>query len=80
MSLFDVLKYGNTDLSNHLELEKLPSGLLDLYWNHTYGCVIVGLSIKEMCRLLADWHDSSMLRESQKRSFKRALEDYDEPI
>ena len=34
MSLFDIIKYSNTDLGNADVLEALPEDLLQLYWNN----------------------------------------------
>ena len=37
MSLFDILKYGNTDLNNSEELSKLPLDLFTMYQEAAYN-------------------------------------------
>ncbi len=78
MSLFDILKYGNTDLSSRSELEKLPAELLKLYWINSIS-PYVDIESKTYpvdARMLAGWHDESVYRDDQIDAFKKALKEY----
>ncbi len=92
MSLFDILKYGNTDLSNEEELQKLPIELLDLYWHysvreHSDGWTMIK-NLSDRVRYLSAWYGSINCRndperytDEQIKAFECALKEYNnEPL
>ncbi len=77
MSLFDIIKYSNNDLNSENELEKLPSGLLDLYWLKTTKKAEPPLAYNKVWMLTLFYKNNP---KKQTKYFKEALEEYDEPI
>ncbi len=65
MSLFDVLRYGNVDLSIEAELSELPEELIKLYWKNANRSIQSDWNIKYsshdvMCHGLASpWVNKS---------------------
>ena len=57
MSLFDIIKYKNTNLGDDQELSKLPSALLALYHKELFGLELN--TEYENARILASWYISS---------------------
>ncbi len=86
MSLFNVLKYGNTNLGCEEELEKLPPELLNLYWAKSTVAYIehanwnVVTDVPEIITYLVNWSNQSRYANEQISAFKEALEEYDEPV
>ncbi len=79
MSLFDILKYGNTDLSSKASLNNLPEALFDLYWIKSVYGQSTKLDKADKLYLLITWDDK--YDSSQITHFKRALQEYNnEPI
>ena len=82
MSLFDVLRYQNTNLASETELETLPVDLIEQYWiiaNSTRGKEGSAVSIKRKCRALAQWAYDPFIGSialPAAEAFKRALEGY----
>ncbi len=87
MSLFDILKYGNTDLNSKEELNKLPENLIKIYWVIANRSCSSSWNIKywahiDMCRTLSqNWADPYLPEFGKKALFDKALKEYDnEPI
>ncbi len=81
MSLFDIIKYSNTDICDEDELEKLPVHLLILYWNKTAPGGNHGLALSRKIRHLSIYASMPSRVDNQKKLFKEALEEYNnEPI
>ncbi len=81
-SLFDMIKYGSTDLSNADELRKLPIELFNLYWGKSY-CFTDGATTEYEVRImhLMAWYNGAFFRTLQITAFREALKEYcDEPI
>ncbi len=74
MSLFDVIKYGDTNLGDQHALSKLPGELLTLYWDKSRA----GFAGYDICWILSYWyrHDKPL----QLARFIETLKEYDEPI
>ncbi len=74
MSLFDIIRYGNTNLSNPGELRNLPEALFDLYWSKSiYGQNPVISKANKISHVSswAIWNNSSQIQ-----YFKEALKEY----
>ncbi len=81
MSLFDVIKYGNTDLNSAEEIFKLPRKISDVYWEISFLAVhgnIVNGTYVDRFWSLSVWY--GIWPDAQKERFKEALEKYDEPV
>lgn len=86
MSIFDVLKYGGTDLGSQAELETLPEGLIDLYWIQAHAKTPTedyNPFYKKKCSALAMWGkytgglENSYARQAfAKQAFAKALSEY----
>jgi len=82
MSLFDVLKYQNTELSNRAELETLPEELISLYWDeahseHPESDLFPKYRHLEACRMLAQWTPAATQIDSYAHKvFMKALRKY----
>ncbi len=76
MSLFDVLKYGNTDVNSEYELRKLPIELINLYWDISYPR-LSHLSYETKIRHLTTFSMDSGLTNIRTLLFKKALKAYD---
>ncbi len=82
MSLFDVIRYINTDLSDEDELKKLPIALLKLYWIKSIIGYTANPSIYPAdARILSEWHCDEVYHHEQIKAFTNALKEYNnEPI
>ncbi len=78
MSLFDILRYSDTNLMSREALLTLPDRLIELYWKHTgpWDTDPSEPINTERCRVLA-WYAS--LHENKdfiQQHFQRALKEY----
>ncbi len=80
MDLFNIIKYGSTDLGSEEELRKLPLGLVDLYYAKSWESTITERNRTFMYSELARWYNAKYFKEEQIRFFKEALREYNEPI
>jgi hypothetical protein len=75
MSLFDIIKYSNTDLGSKDELKALPEELLDLYWKN-----FAHLNHVDKCTELAYWYRDYRYhktpRKDYSKAFNEALKEY----
>ncbi len=77
MSLFDILRYGSTDLSSAEELADLPDGLLNLYWEISWPHGGKYISTKhQIITHLIKWYNNGYTRHEQILTFKEALKGY----
>ncbi len=75
MSLFNILKYGNTDLSSISELSDLPNKLIDLYWEKSWtGKRSTGSVTPPSIWHLTFWYIRTP--DTQIRLFKETLKEY----
>jgi hypothetical protein len=79
MSLFDVIKYKDINLSSTEELLTLPIELLDLYWSEASENRIEQTHLHESkCKSLAFWARGATDNESSypNKTFRKALARY----
>jgi len=78
MSLFDIIRYRNTDLTSYGEIEALPVELLELYWQeaHYNDVHMQNPSIAEKCSRLQAFALRGAYWDSTRPIFIRALKRY----
>ena len=76
MSLFDVIKYRNINLTSQEELETLPIQLIELYWHNILIDKAVPdlFSICNRCKHLSYWARTSY--DELHEVFIKTLEEY----
>lgn len=79
MSLFDILKYQNTDLDSYDALMALPEDLVILFWVKAYEYAYSKVPRRnndknKMCDALSSWRPGRIIL--RKELFNKALKDY----
>ncbi len=85
MSLFDVIRYTNTNLGSTEELSKLPAEFFKLYWTKSIYGYVDSWQIEHdkdiQIQWLVIWYNSEGYRTEQISRFKAVLKEYNnEPI
>ncbi len=78
MSIFDVIRYGSTDLGNSNELENLPDELLERYWDK-FLYLPTSWPKNQKAHHLSNWYiicSPNNSRNRQQVLFKEALKEY----
>jgi hypothetical protein len=80
MSLFDVIRYSNTNLGSEAELMVLPEDLMELYWKKITGPILNSYQYyiythEHRCRAVGSWYRDAK-KEVYSQLFKQALTEY----